>query len=91
MNKLPIFVIQLIQDFNDTLDQISFQRTNRILSKLKITILTISHKLNDDIVLKYVKQLHTLNAYNNSNITDKSIIKLKQLHTLNASSNPNIT
>ena len=37
MNKLPIFVLQLIQDFNDTIHQIRLRLTCRHASKLNIT------------------------------------------------------
>ena len=72
MYKLPIFVIQLIQNYGEMKDQLRFQSVSKKLKLLHITILS-GYKINDIIVLKYASHLHTLYADDNSKIT----IKLK--------------
>src|SRR5271165_963052 len=92
MNKLPIFVLQLIQNYGNTRDQISLQSIKKGTKKLGITIIHGYYPtLNDSILLKYAGSLKYLSVGDNSNITNASVKELKLLHTLNANCNPKIT
>src|SRR6185312_8751787 len=90
MQKLPIFVIQLIQNYGSMKDQFRFQSTSKKLKTLYITTLSGS-KLNDIIILKHTSYLHTIYASGNPNITDLSVKELKNLHTLYTDGNSGIT
>src|SRR5271165_5040248 len=92
MNKLPIFVLQLVQNYGNTRNQIALQSTNKRARKLGITIINMYvWGLSDKIILKYASTLQYLEASWNPDITDTSIKELKLLHTLYAGSNPKIT
>src|SRR5271165_1019648 len=92
MNKLPIPVLQLIQNYGYTYEQISLQLTNKKLKNLKITIISrCYHRLNDSILLKYKDSLQYLYIGDNRRITDVSVRELKQLRTLYAAGSPRKT
>src|SRR5271165_1931116 len=83
MDKLPIFVLQLVQNYGNTQDQLSLQSINKKARNLGITIIDrYNENLNDNIILKYASTLRYLEASWNPRITDASIKELKLLHTL---------
>src|SRR5687768_16793590 len=90
MNKLHPRLIQHIQNFGDTESQINVLKVSKSLNQLNLTII-MAGKPNNDILIKYAKFIHTLNADDNPKITDASVKYLVNLHTLYANGNSGIT
>src|SRR5271165_203784 len=90
MNTVPVFVLQLVQNYGNTNDQLSLQMSSKKCRGLNIT--TLNHVfVTDDIVLKYANTLRILNVNYNQHVTNVSIKELKLLHTLHAHGNLRIT
>jgi hypothetical protein len=90
MLRLHLRLIQLIQSFGDTKSQVNVLRVSKSFNQLNLTIITIG-KPNDDILFKYAKFIHILDADYNPEITDAGIKTLVNLHALYAGNNSNVT
>src|SRR6185503_19576189 len=89
--RLPVPLLQVIQNFANTEDQLNTLLISKKHSQLKITTLDGTQKINDRTVLKYAATLRILSARANLNITDKSVKECRLLQYLDAYYNDRIT
>jgi hypothetical protein len=82
MNKLAMPLLQLIQNFGSTEDQMALMKTGKRCNTLELTAITCGYP-NDDIIMKYRRTLRLITVVHNLG-TDKSIKHLTHLHTLYA-------